>query len=190
MPTPSSILIPDFNGAQQKSGVLQDSNNINYPLVRFDDNVINVAQTGISGTYANGQIVGSYFSFASVAANVGWGGAIAGAALQINNTVLAADTLSLLLFSITPAASGINATSLSALTLSDTEANSYIGSITFANALTVSGRNLFSVNTLNLKYVCEATLNALTGILVLNTSASSRTLSSASINIKLQITRS
>jgi hypothetical protein len=122
-------------------------------------------------------------------ASVGWGGAIAGAALQINSTALAADSLSLLLFSIPPAATGISGTNLSALTLSDAEANSYIGMLTFANAITVSGRNLFSVNTLNLKYVAEATLNTLTGILVLN-SAASATLSSASINIKLEFNRS
>ena len=189
MPTPSSILIPDFNGTQQKSGVIQDSNNINYPLVRFQDEVINVVQSSISGTYANGQIIGTYFNFPLVAANVGWGGAIAGAALAINSTALAAYTLSLLLFSVAPAATSINATSLSSLTLSNTEANSYIGSLTFANAFTVSGGNLFSVNTVNLKYVAEATLNALTGILVLNSSAGA-TLSSASINIKLQVTKS
>jgi hypothetical protein len=189
MPTPSYISIPDFSGTQQKSGVLQDSNGINYPLVRFQDEVINTPQSSISGTYTNGQIIGSYFNFASVAGNVGWGGAIAGAALDINNVVLAADTLSLLLFSVAPAATGINAASLSSLTLSDAEADSYIGSLTFANAFTVSSRNLFSANTLNLKYVTEATLNTLTGILVLN-AAASRTLSSARINIKLQITKS
>ena len=189
MPVASSVLFPDFNGTQQKSGVLKDSDNINYPLVRFQDEVINVPQTGISGTYSNGQIIGSYFTFSSVAASNGWGGAIAGAALDINNAVLASDTLSLLLFSVAPAASGINATSLSALTLSDTEADSYIGSLTFANAVGVSSRNLFSANTLNLKYVTETALNTLTGILILN-SASSRTLSSARINIKLQITKS
>lgn len=189
MPIASSILIPDFNGVQQKSGVLQDSNNINYPLVRFQDEVINVAQNSISGTYSNGQIIGTYFTFSSVAGSNGWGGAIAGGALHVNNTLLATDTLSLLLFSITPAAASINGTSLSALSLSDTEADSYLGSLTFANALQTSGKTLFSANTLNLKYVTESTLNILTGILLLNSSGS-RTLSTARINAKLQITKS
>jgi hypothetical protein len=189
MPAASSILIPDFNGTQRKSGVLQDSNDINYPLVRFQDEVINVTQSSVSGTYANGQIIGSYFNFSSVAANNGWGGAIAGGSIHVNNAVLIADSLTLLLFSVAPAASSINATSLTALTLSDTEADSYVGSMTFANVLQTSGKTLFSANTLNLKYVTEAALNALTGILVLN-SVASRILTSARINTKLQLTKS
>lgn len=189
MPTPEYISYPDTNGAPQKSGVVQDASGINYPLVRFDDNVINVLQTGISGTYLNGNIIGNYFNFPSVAGNIGWSGAIAGASLHINNQILATDTLSLLLFSILPAATGINATSLSALTLTDAEADSYIGSLTFANAVLTTGRSLFSASTLNLKYTTELTLNTLTGILVLN-AASQRVLSAARVNLKLQITKS
>ena len=74
MPSPSSILIPDFNGNQVKSGVLADANGVNYPLVRFQDEVAIATLTNISGNYSNGTIIGSQLSFPNCAANNGWGG--------------------------------------------------------------------------------------------------------------------
>ena len=189
MPNPSSILIPDFNGNQVKSGVLADANGVNYPLVRFQDEVAIATLPNISGNYSNGQIIGNQLSFSNCAANNGWGGAIAGCEINVNNAVLVADTLSLLLLNVAPAVTALDATNLAGLALSDAEGDAYVGSITLANAFSLSNRILFSASTLNLKYVCAANSTALVGILVLNSNGT-RTLSSTRINVTLQITKS
>ncbi|MEW5856717.1 MAG: hypothetical protein AB1861_04980 [Cyanobacteriota bacterium] len=187
MPIPTFIEIPDFSGTSKKSGVLKDSSEINYPLVRFDDTELAAVLSSVSGTYGNGEIVGTALTFNLAAANVGWSGAIQGASLNVNNTILAADTLSLLLF--TRAVTATNDTALSALVLADADADSFVGAVTFANAFTLSSRTLFNAGALNLKYTSDPALSSLTGFLVLNT-ASSRILSAARIAVKLQVTRS
>lgn len=187
MPTSTFIEIPDFSGTSKKSGVLQDTNQINYPLVRFQDESVTTLLSSVSGSYSDGQIVGTTMTFNSVAEDNGWGGAIGGASLNVNNAILASDTLSLLLFSkeVTVTNNG----NLSGLSLANDQADSYVGTIVFANALSLSSRTLFSANNINLKYVCDAAAKNLYGFLVLH-SSSGRTLSAARIATQLKITKS
>jgi hypothetical protein len=187
MPAATFFTFPNFSGTSEKSGSLTDDAGVKYPLVRFQDERVQVAATGISGTFANNSIVGTKITFTSMAAASGWGGAVTGAALHVNNTVLAADTLTLLLFNKDLTTTITSASLITALALTDAECESYIGAIALANPIQVSGKTLFSSNALNFKYVCDAT--SLFGILILNSTAS-RTLSSARITPTLQITKS
>jgi hypothetical protein len=191
MPTINNYTYPDFSGTSKKAGCFTDTNGNNYPIVRFQDEEIQLATTVPAATYANGAIIGASASgkltFASASADSGWGGAITGAALNINNTTLATDTLTLLLFAADLTTTITNNTLLSALTLTDAEADSYVGAIAFANPVQISGRTLFSSTALNLKYVCVAT--SLFGIVTL-TSTASRTLTASRMSIGLQINKS
>jgi hypothetical protein len=187
MPATSFFTFPNYDGISQKSGCLTDSAGVQYPVVRFQDEKNELLVTGISGTYANNSIIGTKLTFADMAANSGWGGAVTGAAINVDNTVLAGDTLSLLLFNNDITSTVTNAGLLSALTLTDAELDNYIGAIAFSNPVEFNGKTVFANNVLNFKYVCEAT--SLYGLLVLSASAS-RTLSSARIAINLQINKS
>jgi hypothetical protein len=187
MASTTFFTFPNFDGIELKSGCLQDSNGVNYPVVRFQDEKNELLVTGVSGTYPNNSVIGSKLTFADVAANAGWGGAITGAAINVNNTVLASDTLTLLLFNDDISSAIANAGLLSALSLTDAELDNYIGAIALSNPVQFNGKTVFSNNVLNFKYVCQAT--SLYGLLVLS-AASSRTLSSARIAINLQINKS
>lgn len=187
MPTPSSIAIPDFNGTSRESGTFQDASGKHFPAIRFDDNAIADVKTGLTGTYTDNDIIGTAFTFANAAANVGWGGSISSASLHIDDTTVINDTFSLLLFSLSPTVT--NDTQLSALSLTEAIADSYIGTIVFANSHQLNGRSLFRASSINQRFTCDAASSSLFGILVIN-AAASRSLSSKRVGITLQVTRS
>lgn len=187
MAATSFFTFPNFDGIELKSGCLTDSAGVRFPVVRFQDEKKELITPGISGTYVNNSVIGTKLTFADVAASSGWSGAITGAAINIDNNVLAGDTLSLLLFNDDISSTITNAGLLSALTLTDAELDNYIGAIAFSNPVQFNGKTVFSNNVLNFKYTCQAT--SLYGLLVLSTAAS-RTLSSARIAINLQINKS
>ncbi len=187
MPNPSFFTFPNFSGSQEKSGCLVDDAGVKFPLVRFQDEVIQGRLTGLSQTYLNNAVIGGKITFPLMAAANGWGGAITGASLFTNNTILSNDTISLLLFSKDLTSSIGDTSNINSIVLTDSECEGYLGLIPFANPIVMNGKTLFSANSLNFKYVCDT--SSLFGILLLN-AGSSRTFSNTKFTVSLQITKS
>jgi hypothetical protein len=167
--------------------IIDGPNTIYIPVITNKTVSVIGTNTGGIGTtsYAANQVMGtSQFTFSNVSLKAGTGGVIQNASLYCE--VVSTGQYLLRLFDKPITTTLVDRTNYSALTLTDTEAQSFIGDIEFSFPLASANNTLYGVNGVSMAFTTDTSPN-IYGLLLARNAHSLPSITGQGIKINLEI---